>query len=80
MEEDNTILRAYRSGKNNPEDSISIDIQKNTFGFELYRIVLMLVNQMLKMNTETEINEENVNKFFDDLKEDYTNFYMKKKE
>lgn len=80
MEEDNTILRAYRSGKENPEDSISIDIQKHTFGFELYRIVLMLVNQMLKMNTETEINEENVNKFFDDLKEDYTNFYMKKKE
>lgn len=73
--EENFILKAYR-GKDK-DGTINIDIQKHTLGLELYRICLMLLNQILHMNTDFKFDEKNVDNFFKDVAEDYKDFYMK---
>lgn len=73
--EENLILKAYRNKEK--EGTIDIDIKGHTYGFELYRISLMLINQLLRLDKDFEFTEKNIQNFFNDMGADYNNFYLK---
>lgn len=69
------VLEVTRSPKDNT--SLDINIKANTFGFELYRICLVLLDKMIKMDKTFKNEEEEIDIFFRNLKENYKKIYKK---
>lgn len=73
--EENLILKAYRD--KDRESTINIDLKAHTYGFEIYRICLMLLDKIIHLNQEIEINDDIIDNFFDKMKEEYKQYYIK---
>lgn len=69
------ILKAYR--ENDGKGTIKIDIKSHTFGFELYRISLMLLDKIIswEYKDKKEKTKEDIDFAFEKIKNDYYNFY-----
>lgn len=74
MDENNLIMKAYREDEN--PSTIKIDLKSGTYGYEMYRISLMLLDKIIKLNKDFEITEENINMFFKQLGNNYWNYYQ----
>jgi hypothetical protein len=75
MEEKDLILSAYRDKKN--PLTINMTLKSHTFGYELYRIILMLADKIIKLCSDDKATDNNVDDFFDELKKNYKEFYNK---
>ncbi len=73
--EENLILKAYRD--KDRKSTINIDLKAHTYGFEIYRICLMLLDKIIHLNQEIEINDDIIDNFFDKMKEEYKQYYIK---
>ena len=74
MEEKDLILTAYRGDKKTK--TINIDLKAHTYGYELYRISLMLLDKIIKMNGNKELTSKKVEDFFTQMGKDYLKFYI----
>lgn len=75
MENKDLILTAYRV--NDKKGTINIDLKAHTFGYELYRISLMLLDKIINFASKEEVDNESIKAFFKQMGEDYINFYKK---
>lgn len=78
IKEEDLILTAYRGERKT--GTINIAIKSHTFGNELYRVSLMLLDKIMKLarkDSEEELSEEDIKKFFNQMSEDYIEFYRK---
>ncbi len=75
MKKKDLILEVSRNPKDNT--SLDISIKANTFGFELYRVCLVLLDKMIEMGKASGDKEAEIDIFFEKLKENYKNFYKK---
>lgn len=73
---ENLILKAYR-GESKEQDIINIDISSHTYGYEMYRISLMLLDKIIQMDESVDNTHEGIKQFFDKLGDDYIKFYQK---
>lgn len=69
------ILKAYRDKER--KSTINVDIKSHVYGFEIYRIALMLLDKLMHLSQDVEYNEENINTFFEEMKKDYKKYYLK---
>lgn len=72
---ENLILKAYRDKER--QSTINIDLKAHTYGFEIYRICLMLLDKLIHLNQEIDISNDIIDNFFDRMKEDYKKYYIK---
>lgn len=72
--EDNLILKAYRNDEN--PNTIEIDLKAHTYGYELYRISLTLIDKIIKLSHNGNATKEDKEKFLSQLKDDYFNFFQ----
>lgn len=77
MKEEDLILTAYRGDKKT--GTINVDLKAHVYGYELYRISLMLLDKIIKMGSEKELSDEGKKDFFRKLGEDYLSFYQGEK-
>lgn len=74
--EENLILKAYRDDKN--PDTINIDLKSHTYGYEIYRIIMMLLDKILTLNPQKPIIEDDeIMDFINGLGKNYIQFYKK---
>lgn len=69
------ILKAYRDEER--KSTINVDIKSHVYGFEIYRIALMLLDKLMHLSQDVEYSEENINTFFEEMKKDYKKYYLK---
>lgn len=69
------ILKAYRDKER--KSTINVEIKSHVYGFEIYRIALMLLDKLMHLSQDVEYNEENINTFFEEMKKDYKKYYLK---
>ena len=70
MENENTFMTVSR-GENS---QINIYIKKNTYGYEIYKTMIMLLDKLIFLNYQGEPTEEDINKFFAKIRKDYDIF------
>lgn len=70
MEDENTFMTVSR-GENS---QINIYIKKNTYGYEIYKTMIMLLDKLIFLNYQGEPTEEDINKFFTKIRNDYDMF------
>lgn len=70
MENENTFMTVSR-GENS---QINIYIKKNTYGYEIYKTMIMLLDKLIFLNYQGEPAEEDIDKFFTKIRNDYNMF------
>ena len=70
MENENTFITVSR-GENS---QINIYIKKNTYGYEIYKTMIMLLDKLIFLNYQGEPTEEDINNFFTKIRNDYDMF------
>ncbi|MCI7633958.1 MAG: hypothetical protein MSS80_08045 [Mollicutes bacterium] len=75
IDEKDLILTAYRGDKKT--QTININLKAHTYGNELYRISLMLLDKIIDMANDNP-TEEDIKKFFVQMSDDYIEFYRRK--
>lgn len=75
IDEKDLILTAYRGDKKT--QTININLKTHTYGNELYRISLMLLDKIIDMANDNP-TEEDIKKFFVQMSDDYIEFYRRK--
>ena len=75
IDEKDLILTAYRGDKKT--QTININLKAHTYGNELYRISLMLLDKIIDMANDNP-TEEDIKKFFVQMSDDYIEFYRGK--
>lgn len=75
IDEKDLILTAYRGDKKT--QTININLKAHTYGNELYRISLMLLDKIIDMANDNP-TEEDIKKFFVQMSDDYIELYRRK--
>lgn len=75
INKEDLILTAYRGDKKT--QTINIDLKAHTYGNELYRISLMLLDKIIDMANDNP-TEEDIKNFFVQMSDDYIEFYRRK--
>ena len=75
IDEKDLILTAYRGDKKT--QTININLKAHTYGNELYRISLMLLDKIIDMANDNP-TEEDIKKFFVQMSDDYIEFSRRK--
>lgn len=76
MEEEDLILKAYRGDK--ISNTINVNLKANIFGYEIYRIILILIDKILNFSFENnDLKEDKIKDFFIQMEEDYVKLYKK---
>ncbi len=70
MENENTFMTVSRS----ENSQINIYIKKNTYGYEIYKTMIMLLDKLIFLNYQGEPAKEDIDKFFTKIRNDYNMF------
>ena len=70
MEDENTFMTVSR-GENS---QINIYIKKNTYGYEIYKTMIMLLDKLIFLNYQGEPTKEDIDNFFTKIRNDYDMF------
>lgn len=70
MEDKNTFIVVSR-GENS---QINILVKKDTYGYEIYKTMIMLLDKLISLNYQGEPSQDDIDNFFKKIRNDYNMF------